>query len=107
MQLALNQIVTYWAPGDENQFGGKTYLAPVEIKARWEDKVENIIDRNGQDAVSRAKIMTEVPVEATGFLYPEPSNAVDPTAVAGAWEIRIVGSVPNLSNLQRLYAAYI
>jgi hypothetical protein len=104
---ALHQDITYWAPGTEDQFGGKSYLAPAVIKGRWQDKVENIITHDGQDAVSKAQIFTEAPVLPTGFLVLGVATESDPTGVMGAEEIRIIGSSPNLSNLQRLYTAYI
>jgi hypothetical protein len=107
MLLKFPHDITYWAPGTQNKFGGQTYGAPVVIKGRWEGKVENIIDANGQDAVSRAKILTESDVLPTGYLFQGVSIESDPTDVMGAYEIRIIGISPNLSNLQKLVTAYI
>jgi hypothetical protein len=107
MALSLRQDITYWAPGAENQFGGKVYSAPVVIKGRWEDKVENIIDDKGQDTVSKSRIYTQTEVKTTGFLLNGVSAVADPTEVADAQEIRTIGSTPNLSSLARLYTAWI
>jgi hypothetical protein len=99
--------ITYWAPGTTNKFGGLSYGAPVVIKGRWENKVENIIDHNGQDAVSRAQILTESDVLPTGYLLLGISVETEPTEIMGAQEIRIIGTSPNLSNMQKLTTAYI
>lgn len=107
MLLRFPHDITYWPPGTDNQFGGRVYGSPVAIKGRWENKVENIINMQGQDTVSRAKIMTETILEPMGYLLLGISTEVDPTEVMGAVEIQIVGSSPNLSNLQKLYTGYI
>lgn len=107
MKPALNQNVTYWAPVSENQFGGKVYSAPRIIKARWEQKVENVTSQTGQNITSRARIYTQDEVKPEGYVYLGETDVPDPTLVSEAWELRLVGSTPSISNLQRLYTAWV
>lgn len=103
----LAQEITYWAPGPEDRFGGKSYSSPIKVRGRWEDRTENVITPNGQTITSRSRVFVDRAIIATGFLAPGVFEGGNPLEIVEAQEIRVVGSVPNLSNLARLYTAYI
>lgn len=109
MRFTLNDQITYWAPVAESQFGGKSYLTPVVLRGFWRNKFDNVINKAGQEIVSRAQVSFEDQVIDTGYLYHGVLDTLvtDPTTVDGAVEIRIVADSPNLASLQRLYTAYI
>lgn len=99
--------ITYWTPGVENQFGGPVYGAPLVLVGAWYDRIENVVSPEGQELVSKARCMLKMQVAWKGYLFQGISAASDPTTVNGSQLIRIVTSVPNLSDLSRLYIAYL
>jgi hypothetical protein len=107
MRPVLREKVTYWAPGTENQFGGRSYSMPVIIDARWEDKMENIVSPTGEQLVARSKVYAEQEMHPSGYVYRGEVSIINPTTVLGAEEIRVVGSSPDLQNLSRLWTAFI
>jgi hypothetical protein len=107
MLLGLKQTITYWAPTGETQFGGKTFAAPVAIKGRWEDKLENIVDSFGREYVTKSRVYTSQALELTGYIYLGTSVAADPRGVEGAAEVRTVTSVPSISALRKLYVNFV
>ena len=94
----LTQTAIYWGTPVEDGYGGKTFATPVDIKCRWQDRVEKISrlgDRQGQEVVSNAQVFTLVDVQEQGWLYLgelDDFSAVptDPKAVDGAYEIQRV-----------------
>lgn len=102
-QNNLRQVCTYWAPGDLNTYGKRTYLLSAVLPCRWEDKAELFVARNGQELTSRSKVFLSTPVEVEGLLYLGSLLAVDPETVEGAMEIKAVYMTPDLRNLKTLY----
>lgn len=109
MSRQMKQEITYWAPGTSDGFGGKGYLSPVLLQGRWEDKTENVLTPKGDTIISRSRIFLSQSVavggmialgDQTAFLSPGLSSSQ-------AWEIRVVGKVPDLRSLRTLYTAYI
>lgn len=62
------QTAVYWAPAGNNGFG-KTFAAPVEISCRWDDVSEQVIDQQGQETMSKAKLLLTGDVIEGGFMY--------------------------------------
>jgi len=63
------QTAVYWPEPVPDGYGGHTYGDPVEIKVRWDDTIEMITNREGQEIVSKATIMTPADVQEGGYLY--------------------------------------
>ena len=94
----LKGIVTYWAPGVNDGFGGVTFPTSVDIKARWEDKAELFIDASGNEVTSKAKVYLVSDVALKGYLFNGKSTVSDPTTISDAREIRAFRRMPNLRN---------
>lgn len=108
----LVQTATYWPPasGGANLFGAQPFGAPVAMDCRWEQKAELFMDKNGKEVVSRAKVFFAAPnqPELGGYLFEgDATGEADPRTVVGAYEIRSVGRIPDLRNLQALVTVYI
>ena len=103
----MNQVVTYWAPlpGDDG-FGGQTLAPPVSFRARWEDKMQTILNAKGEEIVSKATIYlpkyVEVAPDGWIALGKYPPGSPNPSTIVGAAIIRNTGEIPDLRNLTAL-----
>jgi hypothetical protein len=96
----LNQVATYWPPGENDGFGGLTYLAPFTINCRWQDKSVLFRDSDGREVTSDAIVYVGSEVQNKGMLYLGTENSLDPAP--GAKEIRAVQKSPDLDNFETL-----
>ena len=88
------QTCVYWGSPVNDGYGGFTFASPIEIKCRWEDKVQLIRmdDGNMQSSRSIAYVLQELDEE--GYLYLgtladlDSAEEEDPSTVVGAWVIK-------------------
>ena len=92
----LKQTATYWSPGTNDGFGGVSWGAPVEVKCRWEEKVQQFIDFSGNETVSNAIVYVDTDVETMGYLFEGTSASTDPTTLSAAKQIRLYNKTPSL-----------
>lgn len=81
-------MITYWGNPQPNGSGGFVFDSPVQIEARWHDRVEETMDDRGATFVSRAKVFVRVDLDLGGYLFNGNSLIADPTTVEGAYKIR-------------------
>ena len=94
----LTQTATYWAPAGRTGYGGRTYSAPVKIACFWEDSVELVIDKKGQQTKTRAIVIVDRDLDPDGYLAQGDQTATaDPTSLAGTWEIKRFDKTAGLS----------
>lgn len=98
-----NEDITYWAPSTEDEYGDKTFVAPVTICCHWEDKVLAFFDSNGEEVHSRSIVYTDSLTENGGWLFRGTSVVADPTALSGADRIRQVMRVDDVHNRATVY----
>jgi hypothetical protein len=104
----LSTTVTYWAPLGRNDYGMRAFAQPVKIVGRWEDRVEQARNQDGEEITSKAVAFTKDALQPEGYLaIGDHVNVADPLAVANALEIRAVQSVPNVRNLVTLHKGYL
>jgi hypothetical protein len=103
----LNQTITYWAPSTPDQYGGRTYAAPVTFVGRWEDRAETLTSPSGEEFISRSRVFSDAAKAINGYLYLGTSATADPRTVDGAYEIQQTGRMPNLKANQNLYTAFL
>jgi hypothetical protein len=63
------QTAVYWAPGTRDGFGQPARTTGVEIACRWDDTTELIINRQGKEVASRAKVLITQDLNVEGYLY--------------------------------------
>lgn len=101
------QTATYWGSPTPNGSGGFSYAAPVTLNVRWEDKAVQYSDPSGEINVSKSEVFVPSDVEIGGYLYLGTSVNADPTAVAGAYEIKQVHKIPDLRNARAERRAFL
>ena len=112
MRIRRNQIAVYWAPEGHDGFGNHLYDDPVEVAVRWEDRMDLIVNAQGQEIVSKAVIYPGQTLELEGRLFlgrlEDLSGAekADPQLVHAS-EIKAVGNVPNVNGTFFLAKAWL
>lgn len=103
----MDQDATYWAPGSPDEYGLIALAAPVAITCRWQNKAELFLDAQGNQAISSAVVYPDQALELQGWLFEGTSAEADARDVAGAREIRAVGTSPDLDNDEVLNKAWL
>jgi len=101
----LRQKITYWAPGTPDGFGGRSYVAPASLTARWEDRVNLFVDNSGNESVSDAVVYLGSAVVVKGYLYNGVSTSTAPPD--GAREIKRVDKTPTLNAQYALWKVFL
>ena len=96
---------TYWAPDGINQFGEKSFAAPIEILTRWEEIAEEFVTPEGEERISQAKLMVDRDLEYGAYLKlgeVDGSTPASPIGVDEAWPIQLIKDTPNIRNTRVL-----
>jgi hypothetical protein len=102
----LNQDITYWPPAAENEYGHAGHGNPILIKGRWSEKTQQIRRPDGEEVTSSTQVIVDRDVALAGFLM-EGDQTAQATPPAGAREIQLFASQPDLRNLESLRKAYL
>ena len=94
--IDLPQDITYWAYASEDEFGKVTFVAPVNIRGKWEDSIQLFTDLSGSEFRSLAIVYLESAVAVEGWLFNGKSTVVDPRTVSGAREIKLYREIPDV-----------
>lgn len=97
----MKQIATYWAPGTPDGFGSLGFAAvtPVLISCRWQNVTVLFRDNNGNEVTSSAVVYPAQALLMRGYLFEGDETAnieTDPRKIAGTFEIRQVGTSPDM-----------
>ena len=92
----LNQIATYWAVSLDDNSGDPSFVTPVSIKVRWEQRTVVFTRPNGEEAASHSVVFVKQDMVEGDFLFLGTSAVVDPTTVAAAKEIQGWSKIPQL-----------
>ena len=104
----LEQIATYWPPGNNDGFGDVSFGTPITVQVRWQNKAELFRDDQANEVVSNAVVYIDQAVENKGYLSLGNQTAESsPIGLDAAYEVRAVGNTPNLSNSEVLYKAWL
>ena len=106
-QRHLNQTLTYWPPGQDDRYGKPLAGAPIQIDCRWEDRIDEVQSKTGQEVTSRSRIFIEGDVDLDGYVYLGVTAVPDPSKLDGAYEIQAKGHQPDLRGLRELTVIYI
>ncbi len=105
------QNAIYWAFVSIDQFGEKSVGSPVQILVRWDDKVEEFLDFEGERKLSNAVVYVGQDMSLGGILMlgtlADITDSVNIKENAGAWEIRRFDKIPNLKASEFLRIAYL
>lgn len=102
----LHQTLTYWAPGVRDQYGAATYAVPVSKNCRWESKTTTMLNKQGEEFVTKSRIFLAEPLDMDGFVLLGDSASTDPRTIPGAIEIQQTDTQPDLRNAKTLYTVF-
>lgn len=104
-------IATYWPAPSETGYGGVEFSAPVLLKTKWEDSIEQFTDLSGTVNTSRSIVYVMQDVDESGYLalgdYVTTSPVADPTTLKGAYFIKRVDKTRDLRGLHEEIRAYL
>lgn len=105
----MKDTATYWAPTGEDKYGKTSFSTPVTLTCRWEDRVEQILNKKGSEIVSKSRIYISEPADVSidGYLFFGTSAELNPIGLVGAWEIQQLGRSPDLRGLKNLTVAHL
>jgi len=63
------QTAVYWGNPQNDGAGRMTYDPPIEINCFWIDEQETLIDNDGKERVTRARIFVLQDMDEQGVLY--------------------------------------
>ena len=105
------QTAVYWSFSGVDEFGKKTYDSPVEIKCRWDGRIEEFLDSGGERQLSQAVVYVDRETPIGGVLMlgvlGDITDAVKIKENEGAWEIRRYDTTPNLKATEWLRTVYL
>lgn len=99
MSRGYGNVITYWHKAGIDGFGGPTFLEPVKLRGRWEDRQEEFYLPNNTMSVSKAVIFmppTKVPMATGGYVCLGLSTEVNPAKLEDAYVIRMTRKIPDL-----------
>lgn len=96
MKLKLKQTATYWANPSNDGFNNYTFDSPAQVNVRWEDHQEKVVDENGIEIISKAKVFVDQDMESKEWLMLGTSSEVNPQSEETAFEIIKFEKVPSL-----------
>lgn len=84
----LIENITYWGPGQENQFGVRTHALPILIKGRWQNIHAEVHTIGGNVVNSNAFVYADRDLSVNGYLAQGDQTATsEPVSLPEAWEI--------------------
>lgn len=102
--------ITYWPPGTGDGAGGLGFGSPIVLNGRWEDRIEEFLDKNNTVVFSKANVFMSPKcgntIEVGGYLFNgDQSLVTNPTNLSGAYEIRATSTVPDIRNVRSEFRA--
>lgn len=114
IEKRLVQTAVYWGNPEPDGEGGYTWDDPIELDVRWEDSQELVLNNNGEEVLSKAKVTVSQDVDEGGWLYlgsldeSALDSTSDPRDVDGASPIVSFRKVPRIGSTTRFYrVAYV
>lgn len=103
----LVQTAVYWGNPVSDGEGGYTWDDPIELDVRWEDVQTVVLNKNGDEVLSKAKVELKQDVDEEGYLYlgsleeSALDSDADPRDVDGASRIVVFRKIPRLGSTTR------
>ena len=105
------QYAVYWEKTGTDRYNQATYVAPKELEVRWEDRIQEFVTPDGEQALATSVVYVGENLVLGGFLWEgrldDITNPTVPSANPGAREIRRFDKLPKLNNREVLRTAYL
>lgn len=108
-----NQKAVYWPFLGEDTYSRRLYGPPRELRVRWEDTTEVVVDNQGNEIRSRARVNVGEDLYTEGLLWLGPIAALpvpfpdNPKDLDGAFQIVRFDKVPTLDADDVFRTAYL
>ena len=104
------EYLTYWKPMDEtNEYGEPQFHPPVEMKCRFDDKIQEIIQADGTVVHGKVQLITESKLAVGGIVVrgklETVTYMVDPRSNPEAYKVMVVMETPTINYRTSLYEA--
>ena len=106
------QTAVYWGNPVNDGSGGFVFDEPVEIKCRWEDKIQIVNDSDGSEVVSDSFILTNEDLDENGYLFLgtlddlDSDELNDPKSKSGARAILSKNKIPMIRSTKEFVRLY-
>ena len=106
------QTAVYWGNPENDGSGGFVFDEPVEIKCRWEDKIQTVDNSDGSEVVSDAFILTNEDLDEEGYLFLgtlddiDSDELSDPKSKSGARKIVNQSKIPMIRSTTEFVRLY-
>jgi hypothetical protein len=100
----LRQQCVYWGNPRNDGQGGFIFDSPVQIKCRWEDMAQIVVDSKGNEHTSRAVVYINEDLDENGMLHLgllsdlTPAQMNDPMSYSDDYLIKRVEKEPVLNS---------
>ena len=105
------QAAVYWAPLGLDAYGRPGLALPVQLSCRWDDVMEEYLDKDGNTQISNAIVYPEIAPLLGGVLWKgllsQLTDTVNPFNNLGAWVINKVQQIPNFRNTEVLNMVHV
>lgn len=107
------QDAIYWPPDVvSDDYGQRTSVAPIDLKVRWEDTIQQMVDEKGTAFQSKAEVYVLQDVKLSGIMCQGKTTdaGIDlrvPMNNDGAYEIKKIDKIPTLSAKQFVRIVYL
>ncbi len=108
----LTQDMVYWRMAGNDGEGGFLYDDPVELKCRWEEKIEQVVTTMGEETVSRAKVFVDRKLTEGSYIYlgtlddSTIGNDLKPESTEGSMRILSTSAIPSVDGRTVVYMVY-
>lgn len=107
LSFGLNQTCTYWAVTGVDGFNKPVFASPVQIKCRWEERTEKVINDEGEEYLSRARIFLKDDIVPGDYLFLGTHAGTDPRLIRDAFRVMAWRRIPSLDGLSFERKAYL
>lgn len=93
------QVITYWEPNAEDQYGAPTFGDPIKFMGRWDNKQEIILGSKGENVRAESTIHypQNLQIVPDGYLcLGDQTTSPDPRQVSGANKVILLVEIPDL-----------
>jgi len=101
------QTATVWVDNGTDSAGDPTFATPRQISVRWEEKLSVILNSDGEQETSVARVYVSEDLKLGDYLFLGTSAASDPIPTIGAYKIKAYGKVPSLTGKKFIRRAFL
>lgn len=104
------EFLVHWALKSSNENGEPVYYPPVQMKCRWDDRIQQVQMPDNSVVLSRVELITEKPLGPGDYVkrckLTEVTYKLEPNRNEGSFEVIKIGETPTIKYETRLYEAW-